>query len=57
MLTTRRVTGILQPMRSFTDLFVDDMAVFSMSWQDHSFHLEMYRKIIKESGLTLSLQY
>jgi hypothetical protein len=52
----RCISRILHPIRSFTEPFVDDMAVFSMTWQDHLNHLEKYLHTIKESGLTLSLK-
>jgi hypothetical protein len=52
----RCISRILHPIRSFTEPFVDDMAVFSMTWQDHLNHLEKYLHTIKESGFTLSLK-
>jgi len=52
----RCVSRILHPVRSFTEPFVDDMAVYSMAWPEHLDHLERFLGIIKESGLTLNLK-
>ena len=52
----RAVTQILQPIKDFTDSFVDDMAVLSQTWEEHLCHLDLYLQRIKESGLTLGLK-
>lgn len=52
----RAVSQILEPIKDFTEAFVDDMAVLSQSWEQHLTHLESYLAKIKESGLTLGLK-
>ena len=52
----RCMSKILHPIRDFTETFVDDMAVHSMSWPDHMKHLEKYLKTIQQSGLTLNIK-
>jgi hypothetical protein len=47
----RAVTQILQPIREFTESFVDDMAVLSKTWEEHLAHLDNYLQRIKESRL------
>jgi len=46
---------ILQPIREFTQSYVDDMAVHSDNWRDHLSHVERFLSVIKESGFTLGL--
>ena len=38
------ISKTLHPIREFTELFVDDMSVFSMTWEDHLKHLESFCK-------------
>jgi len=52
----RCVALILEPIRAFTEPFIDDMAVHSSSWEDHLVHLEKFLTVIKKSGLTLNLK-
>ena len=52
----RCIAQILQPIREFTEPFVDDMAVYSSSWEEHLDHLRRYFDVIRSSGLTLSLR-
>ena len=52
----RCMSRILNPIRSFTEPFVDDVSVFSMTWKDHLEHLEKFLRTVKDSGLTLSLK-
>jgi ribosomal protein L21E len=52
----RAIARILEPIRSFTEAFVDDMSVLSGTWEEHLVHLEKYLNVIKESGLTLGLK-
>ena len=52
----RCMSKVLYPIRSFTETFVDDMAVLSMTWPEHMEHLEKFLKTIKDSGLTLNLK-
>jgi transposase InsO family protein/ribosomal protein L21E len=52
----RAMTQVLHPVRSFTEPFVDDMAVVSMNWNDHLEHLEKFLQTVEETGLTLNLR-
>ena len=52
----RCVAKILQPIRSFTEPFVDDMSVYSWTWREHLGHLARFFQVIRESGLTLSIK-
>ena len=52
----RCISKILHPIRAFTEPFVDDMSVFSMTWDEHLRHLDEFLQTMKESGLTLSLK-
>ena len=52
----RAMTQVLHPVRSFTEPFVDDMAVVSMNWNDHLEHLEKFLQTVEETGLTLNLK-
>jgi len=48
----RAVNAILQPIKDFTDSYVDDLATFSGSWELHLQHVHQFRG----SGLTLKLE-
>jgi len=52
----RCISRILHPIKEFTEPFVDDMAVFSMTWEEHLEHLDKFLRIMKVSGMTLSLK-
>ena len=52
----RAMSMVLQPIRAFTESFLDDMAVCSMSWDEHLLHVSRYLQTIQESGLTISLK-
>lgn len=51
----RAVQCILQPVKSFTDSYIDDMAVYSNEWALHLKHLRQFLQRVRESGLTLKL--
>ena len=52
----RAVAEILRPVRDCTNSFVDDVAIHSDQWTDHTGHLERFLAKIKSSGLTLNLK-
>ena len=52
----RCIAQILAPVRTFTEPFVDDMSVYSMTWKEHLQHLRCFLDTIRASGLTLSLK-
>jgi len=51
----RAMKTILHPLRSFSDTYVDDMAVGSSQWSQHVFHVRQYLEVIRDAGLTLNL--
>jgi len=51
----RAVQKVLEPVRTFTDAYVDDMCVFSDGWAQHLREMKLYLREIRKSGLTLSL--
>lgn len=52
----RAIQLILKPIKNFVASFVDDMAVFSDTWEDHCQHLRQFLQIIKQAGITLKLK-
>ena len=51
----RGMTHILKSIRDFTQPFVDDVAVFSDTWEDHVRHLNQFLDVVQEAGLTLNI--
>lgn len=51
-----RVKEILRQLRRFTKSCVDDMAVYSDSWEHHLQHITEYLTIIRASGFTLGIK-
>ena len=51
----RAVQKILQPVRRFSSSYVDEMSVYSGTWQMHLRHLERFLWEIRRSGVTLNL--
>ena len=52
----RAMNHVLQPIRAFTEPFVDDVSAFSMTWPQHLEHLDTFLETIKKAGLTLNLK-
>jgi len=52
----RAVHKILQPIREFSDSYVDDLATFSDSWPMNITHTRQFLTEIRKSGLTLNLR-
>ena len=52
----RVIQQVLQPIKDFTDSYVDDVSVFSDQWRSHLCHLEKFLQVIKESGFILNLK-
>jgi len=52
----RAVQAIVQPIKTFTGSFVDDLAVHSNGWHAHLCHLDRFLATIRQSGLTLKLK-
>ena len=50
------MTYFLRNIREFTEPFVDDIAVFSDTWENHLQHLNTFLRVIQDSGLTLNLR-
>jgi len=51
----RAMQQVLQSIRKFIALFVDDVAVFSENWCYHLKHTEQFSQQIRQSGFTLNL--
>ena len=51
----RAIRRILEPIREFSESYVDDMAVHSMTWPLHLRHIDEYLSTIRASGITLNL--
>ncbi|CAI5771464.1 Hypothetical predicted protein [Podarcis lilfordi] len=49
----RLVDKILNGLREFTVAYLDDMAVYSPTWEKHKEHLGIVLQRIKEAGLTI----
>jgi hypothetical protein len=52
----RAMLIVLYNIRLYTEPFVDDMAVCSISWTEHLPQLTTHLRTIQESGLTLNLK-
>jgi hypothetical protein len=58
----RAIKHIIQPIKSFTDSYVDDLAVFSdaknddEAWTLHMSHIDTFLRTILASGLTLNVK-
>jgi len=51
----RTVRTVLRPIRSFADLYIDDMGVGSNVWCDHLGHIRQFLIIMRNFGFTLNL--
>src|ERR1051325_7218656 len=51
----RIMNQILEPDRKYDNSFIDDVAVHSVTWDDHLQHLDSVLQRIGDSGLTLKL--
>jgi len=47
---------ILQPVKDFTDSYVDDIATFSDEWHQHLLHLEQFLQTISNAHITLNIK-
>jgi len=52
----RAIQLILQPIREFTDSYVDDLSAFSDEFETHVSDLRKFFGTIQSSGLTLNLR-
>ena len=52
----RAVRSVLTPICDFSELYVDDIGVGSDAWSQHLHHIRRFLGIIKEVGMTLSLE-
>jgi hypothetical protein len=52
----RALNRTLAPVRAFTDNYVDDIAVHSMTWERHLMDLRKFLAVMAQSGFTLSLK-
>ncbi|XP_062839805.1 uncharacterized protein LOC103279995 [Anolis carolinensis] len=49
----RLVDKVLSGLGSFCVAYIDDIGIFSNSWEDHLKHLDLVLKRLKEAGLTI----
>ncbi|KAJ1178839.1 hypothetical protein NDU88_004081, partial [Pleurodeles waltl] len=49
----RLVNTVLQGLEAFSSAYLDDIAVFSSSWDDHLVHLWKVLKVLQKAGLTI----
>jgi len=52
----RAVQAVLQPIKAFSDSYIDDMAIMSGRFSQHLTHLQAYLQVIRESGFKLNLR-
>jgi hypothetical protein len=51
----RAIQQIIEPLRDFTEAYVDELAVYSDNWSIHLRHTRDFLSNIRASGLTLNL--
>ena len=49
----RLMDCILGELNEFTNVYIDDISVFSANWDDHLKHLDLVLTCLKEEGLTI----
>ena len=49
----RTIEQVLRPVRDSTCNYIDDVIIFSNSWEEHLVHLEGVLECIREAGLTI----
>jgi len=52
----RAMRKILQPVKDFTDSYVDDIATFCDEWHQHLLHLEQFLQTISNAHITLNIK-
>ena len=50
---SKLVEKVLRGLESFTGAYLDDIIIFSDSWEEHMKHIELVFQRIKDAGLTL----
>ena len=53
---TRAMGELTHGIHEFTEAYIDDIAVFSMTWQEHLQHLRIFFNTVTHSGLTFNLE-
>jgi len=48
------MNNIISPYNELIVVYLDDVLVFSESWDKHIKHLNIFKRIIKQNGLVLS---
>uniref|UniRef100_K7EX57 ribonuclease H n=1 Tax=Pelodiscus sinensis TaxID=13735 RepID=K7EX57_PELSI len=48
----RAMDQVLRPMKGYAAAYIDDIAVYSMTWPEHLPHLEAVMRALEEAGLT-----
>ena len=49
----RLMDDLLGSCNSFTNVYIDDVAIFSIDWEDHTRHVRAVFDILKTAGLTI----
>jgi len=52
----RAVRTVLQPICDFSESYVDDISVTSDDWAQHLNHVRRFLGIVKDVGMTLSIE-
>jgi hypothetical protein len=47
---------LLAPVKDFAGSYVDHLAVFSNTWEEHLMHIDRTLQRVKESGITLTIK-
>ncbi len=50
----RLVNQIFDRLSDYVASYIDDVAIFSLSWPEHLVHLEQVFEVLKSAGLTLN---
>lgn len=51
----RALRHVLKPIKHCAKSYVDDMAVYSQTWEMHLLHIDTYLRTLKNSGFTLGI--
>ena len=52
----RLMDGVLDDLQAFTSAYLDDIAVFSNTWEDHLLHLQTVMQRLHDEGLTVKIR-
>jgi Reverse transcriptase (RNA-dependent DNA polymerase) len=52
----RAMQKVLAPVKDFADSYVDDLAVFCNTWEEHLMHIDRTLQRVRESDITLTIK-